>query len=207
MKTRILLCIYVLVLIIGFFNSSHIMSWLSDQDMTLLPFMFPLSVFIGLFPVIPFGLFAGIMGAKYGPIWGTFINWTGSFGSALLMFLYVRYGYQKKGREFLARFQQLDRFTSVFERSAFMAVLFARLIPIIPSPVITIYSAISMISVLSFALATAIGKIPTMLVYSFLGDQVFTDVRRTIITILVYASFIGIAYLIYRRWLSPSTKK
>ena len=207
MKTRILLCIYVLVLIIGFFNSSRIMSWSSNQDMTFLPYMFPLSVFIGLFPVIPFGLFAGIMGAKYGPIWGAFINWTGSFGSALLMFLYVRYGYQKKGREFLARFQQLDRFTSVFERSAFMAVLFARLIPIIPSPVITIYSAISMISVLSFALATAIGKIPTMLVYSFLGDQVFTDVRRTIITVLVYASFIGIAYLIYRRWLSPSAKK
>jgi len=160
-----------------------------------------------LFPVIPYGLFGGIMGAKFGPLWGSFINWTGSFGSAFLMFLYIRYWYQKTGRSFLAQFQQLDHFTSVFERNAFVAVLFARLIPIIPSPVINIYSAISIIPILSFALATAIGKIPTMLVYSILGDQIFTSFHRTFVTLLIYLSFVGLAYLIYRRWQSHPRKK
>ncbi|MGG1662576.1 TVP38/TMEM64 family protein [Brevibacillus sp. NRS-1366] len=207
MKMRILLGIYALILTIGFLNSNLLISWLKSQDMFLLPYMFPLAVFIGLFPVIPYGLFGGIMGAKFGPLWGAFINWTGSFGSAFLMFVYFRYGYQKAGRSFLAKYHQLDRFTNAFESNAFVAVLFARLIPIIPSPVINVYSAISIIPPLSFALATAIGKIPTMLVYSIVGDQVFTSFHRTFVTLLIYLSFVGLAYLIYRRWQSHPRKK
>ncbi len=183
------------------------MSWLTNEDMFLLPYMFPLAVFLGLFPVIPYGLFAGMMGAKFGPLWGAFINWTGSFGSAFLMFLYIRYGYQEAGRNLLARFRQVDRFTAAFERNAFISVLFARLIPIVPSPVINIYSAISIIPALSFALATAIGKIPTMLMFSLVGNQLFTDFYRTLTTLVIYACFVGFAYLLYRWWQIRHTKK
>lgn len=207
MKKWILICIYALIFIAGLWKSNQIIAWITNENAFLLPYMFPLAVFIGIFPVIPYGLFGGIMGAKFGPLWGALINWTGSFGSAFLIFLFVRYGYQKAGRNFLARYHQLDRFTTVFERNAFIAVLFARLIPIVPSPVINIYSAISSIPVLSFALATAIGKVPTMIMFSILGDQVFHDLRRTLVTLLIYAMFVGLAYLLYRMWQSHHRKK
>lgn len=207
MKKWLLLVIYVLILLIGFFNINHIMPWIRKEDSTLLPYMFPLAVFLGVFPVIPYGLFAGMMGAKFGPIWGLCINWTGGVCSTILMFLYIRYGYQKSGREFLARFPQVNRFTGVFEKNALLALLFARFIPIVPSPIVTIYAAISSVSAVIFALSTAIGKIPSLLMYSIVGNQVFTNIPKTCITLLFYGSFVGIAYFVFRKWQARHAKK
>ena len=207
MKKWVLLFGYAIVFLIGFLEKDVLLDWLSSDSAQLLPYMFLASVFLGLFPVIPFGLFAGMMGAKFGPFWGAFINWTGSVGSAWLFFLFVRSGYQKTGRDYLTKSPRLALFTRAFEQNAFVAVLFARLIPRIHSPVINIYAAISAIPFTSFALATAVGKIPAMLVFAFLGNQLFHNAQRSLLTLLAYAGFLGFAYLLYRRWQSRSKAK
>ena len=206
MKKWLLLFLYALIFAIGFVYRDVLLNWLSSDSLHLLPFMFLAAVFLGLFPVIPFGIFAGMMGAKFGPFWGTLINWTGSVVSAFLFFLFIRYGYQKAGRDYLTKSPRLAVFTRAFEQNAFIAVLFARLIPIIPSPVINIYAGISAIPILSFALATAIGKIPTMLVFAFLGNQLFYNAQRSFLTLLCYAGFLGLVYLLYRVWQGRSKK-
>ncbi|WP_432777087.1 TVP38/TMEM64 family protein [Brevibacillus gelatini] len=207
MKKWVLLFGYAFVFLIGFWQKEMFLDWIESDSIQLLPLMFLASVILGLFPVIPFGLFAGMMGAKFGPIWGAFINWTGSVGSAWLFFLFVRYGYQQTGRHYLAKYPRLALLTRAFEQNAFVAILFARLIPFIPSPVINIYAAISAVRFPTFALATAIGKIPTMLVFALLGDQLFHNAQRFLLTILAYAGFLGIAILLYRIWQSRSKAK
>lgn len=207
MKKWLLILFYAAVLVVGLLHIDLLMSWINREDASQLAYMFPIAVFLGLFPVLPYSVFAGMMGAKFGTFWGAFINWTGGFGSALLMFLYVRYGYQQAGRAFLARFGQLNRFTDTFERNAFLAILFARLIPVVPSPMLTIYAAISRVPLIHFALATGIGKIPAILLYTFVGNQLFRDLYQTCLTVLLYGSFVGIVYLIYKRWQARHAKK
>ncbi|RNB92017.1 TVP38/TMEM64 family protein [Brevibacillus fluminis] len=207
MKKWLLLAGYLIILLAAFGNLNKITAWLKTGDVHLLPYMFVAAIFLGLFPVFPYGVFAGMMGAKYGAAMGALINWTGGFGSAVLLFLFVRYGYQKSGQKMLARYPKVDEFTDLFEANAFLAILFARLIPVVPSPVVTIYSAISSVRTVSFTIATALGKIPTILLFTFVGDQLFHNLYLTIVTLVSYGCFVGIVYIIYRRWQARHQKK
>ena len=90
MKKWWVLSFYLVILIIGFFYKDLIFAWIQKSDPSDLPLMFFLSVITAAIPFIPFTLFAGIMGAKYGVLIGTLINWTGGFLAAILYFFLAR---------------------------------------------------------------------------------------------------------------------
>nr|WP_276562782.1 VTT domain-containing protein [Paenibacillus anseongense] len=157
-----------------------------------------IATLFALFPVVPYGLFAGALGAKFGFFTGGIINILASTCAALIMFLIFRYSFSGPARRMIARYQRVEHFTKMFEANAFLAVLFARLIPIIPAQVVNIYSAISRIKFITFTLATVLGKIPLMMTFALLGDQLFENTTNVVITIVLYSGFLLLVYVTYR---------
>ncbi|MBB3110825.1 putative membrane protein YdjX (TVP38/TMEM64 family) [Paenibacillus phyllosphaerae] len=152
------------------------------------------------FPVIPYPVVGGVLGAAFGPVTGGVVAWTGSTLASLLMFLFIRYYYQELGRRMLRQSKHLDRLTGLFERNAFLAVLFARMIPIMPSIVINGYAALSQVRFSVYAAASALGKIPSMLLFAVVGSEAVTAPGRIVAVILLYGGFLGLTLLVYRRW-------
>lgn len=192
---------YLILLGIVTIYKDELISWAQNGDQSQIPLMILFATLAGLFPVIPYGIIAGMMGSKYGLIWGGIINVTGSTLAALLMYLLVRYAFYQAGSKFLRKSTKLEKFNQMVEQNAFIAILIARMIPIVPAPVVNIYSAIAGISFGVFALATVIGKIPVMLAFAIIGDQIVTNPRNLIITIVVYGVFLAAVTIIYRYWL------
>ncbi|ASS74613.1 hypothetical protein CIG75_06280 [Tumebacillus algifaecis] len=166
------------------------------EQMPLL--VFGLAVLFAFVPMLPYGLVGGVIGATYGMALGALITWLASTTAAVLMFLLVRYVFAEQAKSFLQRYEKIGRFTDLFERNAFLAILFARLIPIIPAAAVNIYSGLVRVPMRVFLTATALGKLPTMIIFATIGEQALTSGRNLVMVMLLYVVFLAIVYLIYR---------
>ncbi|GAA4708563.1 TVP38/TMEM64 family protein [Brevibacillus fulvus] len=206
MKKWLFVIGYIVVISIALLYREPLLVWLRGGEPSQIPLMIALVTFIGLFPVVPFTLIAGIMGSKYGPLTGGLINLAGSLLASVLMFLAVRLFFFRQGRAYLSRFAQLASITQQFEKNAFLAILFARLIPIVPSPLLNVYAAISKVTMSTFVLASGLGKVPLMLVLAFVGNRLLANWRDTALAAAIYLIFIAVTYLGYRWWKKAGTK-
>ncbi|WP_165972081.1 TVP38/TMEM64 family protein [Paenibacillus piri] len=193
---------YGLIAIAVLVYRDPILRWLESDASDHIGWMIGAAALLATVPVVPFGVVAGIMGAKFGPVAGGLINVASSTFGALVLFCAVRFAFREQGRRYIARFRQLDRFMRFMERNAFMAVLAARLIPFVPAPLVNAASAISAMKAGSFALATALGKIPVMFVFAFIGHRLLESVSAVLWITLLYLLFLAAVYagyLWYRR--------
>jgi uncharacterized membrane protein YdjX (TVP38/TMEM64 family) len=201
-----LIIIYTGLVVLAYVYKDNMLQWLQNGDTSSLPYAAFLATFIALVPIVPFGVVSGMLGAKYGAVIGGGISAAGSTIAAIVMFLMARYSFRERARQYIHRFKQLDRFTRMYEQNQFISILFARLIPIIPAAAVNIYSAISKVSLISFVTATAIGKMPVMLVFAVMGDQFLGNPKNMIYTGLIYVVFLGGALSIYRMRIDLSNK-
>ncbi len=181
-------------------NREPIMNWVNQSSLVQLPIMFVLAILFGVIPIVPFTVFAGLMGAKYG-IWiGGAINWTGSVGAATIFFILARYFFVDQFQHYIERFSKIKKFDQIISQNAFIAVLFTRMIPIIPPPVVNIYSGLSTMPFIQYVAATALGQIPAMIMYAYLGNQLFSSIQSFVIGLLLYVGFMLLVIPLYRLW-------
>ncbi|WP_186438260.1 TVP38/TMEM64 family protein [Cohnella terricola] len=174
-KKGIILLLYVAGIAAIVTYKQPILTWLANGDMERLPWMIGVAILLAAVPAVPFGIVAGIMGAQYGPVWGTLINVATTTIASSLQFFAVRVLFQKQGRQFVTKFKRIDHFILLLERNAFLAVITARLIPFVPAPTINAAAAISRISFGSFFIATVMGKFPVMVLYAIMGDRLSSN--------------------------------
>ncbi|WP_121612692.1 TVP38/TMEM64 family protein [Mesobacillus foraminis] len=207
MKKGILfILIYGFALYIGFLNREPLFNWLNQGSLAQLPYMFFLSILFSVIPVIPFSVFAGLMGAKYGVWVGAAINWVGSVGASAIFFLLARYFLEEKFQGYITKYKGIKKFDHIISQNAFIAVIFSRMIPVVPPPVVNIYSGLSKMLFRTYFFATAIGKVPGMFVYAYVGNQLFETNHRLISGIIIYVGFLLVVLLLYRLWYRGRSK-
>lgn len=122
--------VYVAVGVLIYYKGEFILAWIRSTDSIMLTML--VAVAMALFPVIPYPVVGGVIGAALGPVIGGMVTWVGSTAASILMFMFIRYGYQEWGNRALHRYNSLGKVTTMFERNAFLTILFTRLIPFIP---------------------------------------------------------------------------
>lgn len=206
MKKWCVLLFYTVILILGILNKDLLIAWVHNSDPSDLPLMFLLSILTAAIPFIPFTLFAGLMGAKYGVFIGTLINWTGGFSAAILYFFLARVFFRSFFSHYLERVHKIQRFQGMLEKNAFIAILIVRLSAILPPPIVNIYTGVSNISFRTFLPATGFGLVPPMFMVAFSGSQLFTSILYLSIGIIIYAVFVLSILLVYRLWFVQTSK-
>ncbi|NMO94950.1 TVP38/TMEM64 family protein [Paenibacillus lemnae] len=199
MYKKIALAIFYLgIACLIYLYGESILVWFRQTDS--ITQVIAMATVMALFPIIPYPVVGGVIGAAYGPVTGGIVTWTGSTAASILMFLFIRYGYQDWGKKVLHKFKNIERATALFERNAFLFILFARMIPTIPSIIVNAYSALSRVTFGVYAVSSSLGKIPAMLLFALVGDSLLNDPRNVVLTIAVYAVFLTVTMYIYRLW-------
>lgn len=199
MRKKLLMALsYIGIAVLIYLYGETILSWFQQSENLLLVAL--MATVMALFPIIPYPVIGGVIGAALGPVPGAAITWIGSAAASILMFLFVRYGFQEWGERALHRYKSIDKVTTLFERNAFLAILFARLLPFIPSIIINVYAALSRVGFLSYAIASSIGKIPAMLLFAMVGDNLMSNPKSSLTTVAVYGIFLVIALGAYHLW-------
>ena len=197
-KKLLLAACCAVIAVILYLHGEALLAWLRGTDNAAVAV--PVATLLALFPVIPYPLVGGVIGAAYGPAVGGIVTWAGSTAASLLMFALIRYGFREWGDRLLRERPVAGRLTKLFERHAFLAILFARMLPFVPSVIVNSYAALSRVAFLPYAVASALGKIPAMLLFATAGDQLLTAPRNAVLALAVYGVFLGAALLVYRRW-------
>jgi uncharacterized membrane protein YdjX (TVP38/TMEM64 family) len=133
---------------------------------------FILFVIQAAFPVFPYFILAAAGGILFGFKLGVLLSWLGALTGAcfaywmcrllgytrLLQWYYHRLGYDAR---------QLD------STLAFWTIVAARIIPVIPTPLINAAAALGGVPFLTFLTSSAIGKLPLAVIYTGLGLALF----------------------------------
>lgn len=130
-----------------------------------------LSVAMTFTMVIPFILISAANGLVFGLIWGTVVSWLGEVIGAVVAFTVYRYWLRPS---VLRRFGQTKQWYYVDKISGvhgFKTVLTARILPVIPSGILTAAASVSAISFGDFFWATLLGKIPSVFVKVLIGHD------------------------------------
>ncbi|WP_026679263.1 TVP38/TMEM64 family protein [Fictibacillus gelatini] len=126
-----------------------------------------ISVVIAVLGVVP-SFFLTAANILFFGFWtGFFLSFLGESLGAIISFVIYRAGFQTIAQEKLYKHPRLRKLAEMDGREAFMAVINLRLLPFIPSGVVTFGSAIGKMSVVTFAIASSIGKLPALFIEVF----------------------------------------
>jgi uncharacterized membrane protein YdjX (TVP38/TMEM64 family) len=108
-------------------------------------------------------------GMIFGLFWGTILTTIGSLIGAIISFYISRCLGQQVVKKIIKR--DIVLFNNKNKNSGFFLTLILRLIPLFPFKVVSYSAGLSDIKLKDFVLATTIGSMPGIIVYTNLGDK------------------------------------
>ncbi|MBU7005424.1 putative membrane protein YdjX (TVP38/TMEM64 family) [Peptococcaceae bacterium DYL19] len=145
-------------------------------------------------PVIPFVMLCSAAGILIGVGQGIAIIWAGTLtGASITFFLSRTMGFR------WALSKHEGKVPGYLEKmngtGGFLAVLTLRLLPYFPAPIINITAGISQMRFASFFLASAIGKLPFIIGYTYVGNNLINS-KNYALMMALFAALIIVPYLI-----------
>lgn len=133
---------------------------------------FAIAFFVSLVGIIP-SFFVTAANVLFFGIWeGLAITFIGeNAGSAVAFYLY-RKGLKKEVGPKLERYKAARALLEADDKKAFWLIFSLRLIPLVPSGLVTFTAAMGRASFLTFLVANAVGKFPTLLLEAYAVRQV-----------------------------------
>lgn len=142
----------------------------------------------------------------FGPWTGSLYSWIGTWVSSLIGFWLGR----AFGGRLIADLKSrgVDRFMALIGKNGLMASLIIRLVPAAPFIVVNMAAGVTAMRLVDFAVGTAIGIVPKILLTAFAGNSIVRafsggGVGALVLLALAAAIWIGSAFFA-RRWLRAS---
>ena len=122
-----------------------------------------ISIIIAVAGVLP-SVFLTAANILFFGFWnGTFISFLGEAIGAGIAFLLYRTGFKKRVEHSLIKYPKVKRLMDANGKEAFYLVFSLRLIPFVPSGLITFAAAVGKVSFTIFLVASSLGKLPALL--------------------------------------------
>ncbi len=147
--------------------------------------VYALGTAVGL-PGLPFNAAAG---ALFGTVLGGAIAWTASMIGALLGYLIARTIGHNEVLRWVRRFKRGE--AAIEQARDFVGILQLRLLPVLPIGVVNFVAGLARAPIASYLAATAIGIVPSVIIYGYFADSLVEGVgtgRRHALFSLLIAS-------------------
>ncbi len=131
-----------------------------------------ISIVIAVLGIIPSVFITGANILFFGFWKGTLISFLGETIGAAIAFLLYRKGFKTNSQKGLQKFPKAKQLIEAEGRKAFTLILSLRLLPFVPSGIVTFAAAIGNVSIITFLLASSLGKIPALLIEAYSVYQV-----------------------------------
>jgi uncharacterized membrane protein YdjX (TVP38/TMEM64 family) len=152
------------------------------------------STLVAIAGVLPSVFVTGANIFFFGFINGTLISIAGESLGALVSFLLYRYAFRSRMTRHLHRHPRLQQLVNTRGRQAAMLVFSLRLMPLVPSGLITFAAAIGSIGTAWFVAASTVGKIPALLVEALLVKGFLASAWPVQVAMVVVAC--GLAWMV-----------
>ncbi|MFE4131547.1 TVP38/TMEM64 family protein [Peribacillus sp. YIM B13482] len=177
------------------------MDFISDALATSGPFFIAVSlvlnILISVLGFIPSVFITAANITAFGFEKGLILSYMGEIAGAVVSFWLYRKGFQTFKPKFMK-----NRWVMQLQKSqgyhAFWMILMLRILPFIPSGVINLTAALSETGVMTFFLATSIGKLPALLVEAYSVTQAMKASNDVKIVLVLLILIIALLYYFKR---------
>lgn len=164
-----------------------------------------LNTLINISGILPTVLVSGANAIVFGIPAGILVSWVAEIVGAAISFFLFRGLLRPTACRWIRRHRRLQLLDDYSQRRGFRAVLIARLLPLSPSGVITMLAAVSHMKPTDFLLATAIGKLPSIMLEVLIGYKLLTPgTGNALLYILLLLVAVSYAYLYWRKQRPPT---
>ena len=134
---------------------------------------------------LPGNVVAITNGLVFGPLWGALLSWFSTLIGASICFILSR----RLGKPFAQRIvgTSLDRAETFFKRYGLHTMFAMRIVPFMPFDAISYVAGLVGVPYPTFLLATAIGIVPSIIIYSYLGSMVMSAFWYILIAVVTAA--------------------
>ncbi len=131
-----------------------------------------LSILISILGIVP-SAFLTILNVTAFGFWGGFwVSLAGEIVGSLIAFWLYRKGLRTYVNHKTKQSPRVQRLLNTTNREAFLLVLGLRLMPFVPSGLVTFYASVGSMSFITFAIASSLGKIPALWMEVFAANEV-----------------------------------
>ncbi|AQS05721.1 TVP38/TMEM64 family protein [Clostridium beijerinckii] len=176
------------------FNINDVVEILRNNSSIAIPISLIISIVISLAGILPSVFITGANIVFFGPINGFFISLLGETIGAYITFIIYRLGFKRKIEKFTDRNRLISRIVKSDGREAGLLIFQGRIIPFIPSGIITFAASISNVDSTIFTVATLIGKVPSIALEALVSYDIINindNWIRLVITVigLIFVKF------------------
>ncbi|HEY9576144.1 MAG TPA: VTT domain-containing protein [Pseudobacillus sp.] len=150
---------------------NEFIEWLPENPALAFLASVSLSIAIAISGVLPSAFITGANIAVFGFEWGLIASIIGEAAGAVVSFILYRRGLKKLSKQFNNKFLKKLKGTGGME--AVLLVILLRIVPFVPSGAVTLTAALSRMGLLSFSLASTIGKIPSLFIEAYSVKRIF----------------------------------
>lgn len=175
-----------------------VLEWFKEYHHFAIIISLGMNIIISIFGVIPSAFLTAVNLAFFGFVKGTLISFTGEVIGAGAAFYLYRKGFKSISREKLETYPKLRRLLSATGKEAFYLIAAFRLMPFMPSGFVTFFAAVGNVTPLTFLLANAIGKLPSVLLEAYSVQQVLNWTWEGKVVLLALSAVLLIPLV--KRW-------
>lgn len=131
-----------------------------------------ISILIAVVGIIP-SVFITAANILFFGFWkGTVISFAGEAIGAMVAFILYRKGFRKAATTKLHKYPKVRALIEAENTKAFLLIISLRLLPFVPSGLVTFTAAIGRVHIFIFLLASSLGKIPALIIEAYSVQQV-----------------------------------
>ncbi|KMY52519.1 hypothetical protein AC623_20490 [Bacillus sp. FJAT-27231] len=181
---------------------NELVQWLPANPIFVFLISTSLNIIISISGFLPSAFITTANIAFFGFKTGLLVSIIGEAGGAIISFILYRHSLNKVQVQPKNRF--LKKLKNKKGMEAIILVVILRILPFIPSGLVTLTAAFSQMRLLSFSLASTFGKIPSLFIEAYSINQIFGFSVQWQIVIFI---FIISSYLFYKiRKVNPQDK-
>ena len=170
-----------------------VIEWLLTPSIWKVIISFILLIVLSFVPFMPMALIYGALAFAY-PFWfALIINLSGTVLGAIFMFVLCKYGLKGYYERKLKTIEMNSKFIQLLQTNSYLAVLIARCIPILPTAIVNIVCAMFQIPLKTYSWATFVGKLPSVLVFTLVGNQLHEQNMWVVVLLVFYIVIITVA--------------
>ncbi len=157
------------------------------------------NIFVAIVGILPSYFITAFNISFFGLLGGFFISLLGESLGALLAFILYRKGLKKISNEKLKKHPKINKIINSNKKEQILLILSFRLIPYMPSGLVTYAASISSMKTSIFVIFSTIGKIPAMILEVLLVSEAINLVeQQNIKSSLTLLAVITIFYIIIK---------
>lgn len=133
---------------------------------------FILSILVAVVGILPSFFITAANILFFGFLQGILISFLGEAVGAMVAFLLYRKGFKKPAITRLNHYPRIQQLLLAEKREAFLLIFSLRLLPFIPSGMVTFAAAVGRVSAILFFIASSLGKVPALFLEGYTVYQV-----------------------------------